>query len=249
MNGLIVRSERFEVHQKVGNVVNQASRYNQWDVDELIYLDISRDKFYDLGRDDHKIHSYSKIEEIIDRISSVCFMPLAFGGGIRTMEDVDVRIKSGADKVVINTQALDQPNFIAEIAEKYGSQAVIVSVDYRIKEGTPMVYKNCGNVKAKYDVYTWVKTCEELGAGEIFLNSIDRDGMANGYDIDVIKKTVNMLDIPVIACGGAADEDDFIELAESVDVSGIAAGNMFHFTEMAYPRSKKSLKREKINVR
>ncbi|WP_044557183.1 imidazole glycerol phosphate synthase subunit HisF [Halobacteriovorax marinus] len=249
MNGLIVRSEDFITHQSMGNVVNQASRYNEWNVDELIYLDISREFSYDLGRDDHKISRYSNIEEIIQRIAKVCFMPLAFGGGIKKIEDVDLRIKNGADKVIINTKALEDSSFITTISNKYGSQAAIVSVDYRIIDGQAMVFDNFGSIPTNKKLVDWCREIESYGAGEVFINSIDRDGKANGYDIENIAEVVDALKIPVIACGGAGIVDDFLELAEDTNVSAIAAGNIFHFTENAYPRAKKFLKREGINVR
>jgi len=249
MNGLIVRSEDFKLHQNIGNVINQAERYNDWEVDELIYLDISRSQKYDLNRDDHKVNSYTSIEEIIKRISKVCFMPLAFGGGIRSIKDVDIRIKNGADKVVVNTGAFLKPEFITEISKKYGKQAVIVSVDYRNIDGKNVVFINHGSENTNVEVLDWCKKVESLGAGEIFLNSIDRDGHGDGYDINFINQVVGSLSIPTIACGGAGNFEDFVDLALESEVSAIAAGNIFHFTERSYPRAKKLLKKENVNVR
>ncbi len=248
-NGLIVRSEGFNYHQNIGNIINQAVRYNEWDVDELIYIDISQTKDYDLRRDDHKIKSYSTIEEIIHQIAKVCFMPLSFGGGIRTLAEVDFRIQNGADKIVINTGAFENPGLIKEIAGKYGSQCVIVSIDYRIIENKPIVCTRFGNMVTGIEMFDWVIKAVENGAGEIFLNSIDRDGKGDGYDIETINKVVNLVNIPVIACGGAGDLSDFVELATQTNVSGIAAGNLFHFTERSYPRAKKLMLKNKINIR
>ncbi len=248
-NGLIVRSEGFSYHQNIGNVVNEAHRYNEWNVDELIYIDISREKYYDLRRDDHNVKSYSSIGNIINKISKVCFMPLTFGGGIRTMEDIGYRIKNGADKITLNTGAFENPKLITQIAEKYGSQAVVISIDYRVINGQPIVFTNFGQKNTGKSVYVWIKECEDFGAGEIFLNSIDRDGRANGYDIKTIAKTVSSTKLPVIACGGAGQLEDFVELAKKTNVSAIAAGNIFHFTELSYPRAKVLLKKEKLNFR
>src|SRR3989344_675536 len=128
-NGLIVRSEGFSYHHNIGNVVTEAKRFNEWNVDELIYIDISREKYYDLRRDDHNVKSYNSIGKIIDKISRVCFMPLTFGGGIRTIADVNHRIKNGADKITLNTGAFENPKLITQAAEKYGSQAVVISID------------------------------------------------------------------------------------------------------------------------
>jgi imidazole glycerol-phosphate synthase subunit HisF len=248
-NGLIVRSEVFSYHQNIGNVIDEAKRYNEWDVDELIYIDISRDKFYDLRRDDLETKSYKSIEEIINKISKVCFMPLAFGGGIRSIKDVDYRIRNGADKVVLNTGAFINPELITESANKYGSQAVVISIDYRIVAGKPVVFTEFGQNNTRMTVFDWQKICAEKGAGEIFINSIDRDGKACGYDLKTLKKVVELTDLPVVACGGAGDLDDFVKLAKFVNVSGVAAGNIFHFTELSYPNAKKMLKDAGLNFR
>lgn len=248
-NGLIVRSEDFSYHQNIGNIVNEAQRYNEWDVDELIYLDISRTDEYDLRRDDHKISSYSSFEEIIQFISSVCFMPLTFGGKIRAIKDVDVRIQSGADKVTVNTGALDNPGLIAEISNKYGAQCVVVSIDYKIENNKPVVYSEFGTKSTGIDLLDWVKECEKLSAGEIFINSIDRDGKANGFDIQTIGTVVESTSLPVIACGGAGDFYDFVDLVKDTKVSAVAAGNIFHFTERSYPRAKQLMKKNGLNVR
>ncbi len=248
-NGFIVRSENFSFHQNMGNVIDEAQRYNEWDVDELIYIDISREKFYDTRRDDQGVKSYLSIEEIIKAISKVCFMPLSFGGGIRTIQDVDFRIRNGADKVVLNTGAFLTPELITQVAEKYGSQAAVISIDYKIINGQPMVHTEFGKNNTGVTVYDWIKKCESFGAGEIFLNSIDRDGLANGYDLDTIAKVVTSTSLPVIACGGAGNAEDFVKLSKAIPVSGVAAGNFFHFTELAYPRAKKLLKSQGLNFR
>lgn len=248
-NGLIVRSEDFSYHQNIGNIINEAKRYNEWDVDELIYIDISRTNDYDLGRDDHKIKSYYNIEEVITEISKVCFMPLTLGGGIRNMEQVDYLIRNGADKITLNTGAIQDPQLIKDAADKYGTQAVVVSIDYRIVENSPIVFSNFGEKSTGISVFDWVKKCEFMGAGEILLNSIDRDGKATGFDINVIGQVVVSTKLPVIACGGAGDFFDFVDLAKQTKVAAVAAGNIFHFTERSYPRAKQLMKKNGINVR
>lgn len=249
MNGLIVRSENFDTHQIMGNIINEAARYNEWNVDELIYVDISRDKTYDSRRDDHRVKAVDSIEAIITEISKVCFMPLTFGGGIKTIEDVDLRIRTGADKVVLNSAAFHSPELVTRIAKKYGSQCCVVSADYRMVDGKPVLHTDFGTNNTGIVVTDWVKECQKMGAGEIFLHAIDRDGKANGYDLDTIADVTAATSLPVIACGGAADVDDFIDVYEETNVAAVAAGNMFHFTERAYPRAKKDLLREKIHVR
>ncbi len=248
-NGLIVRSEGFSYHQNIGNVVNEAHRYNEWDVDELIYIDISRKKYYDLRRDDLQVKSADSIGGIIFQIAKVCFMPLTFGGGIRNIDDISYRIQNGADKITLNTGAFENPSLISEAAKKFGSQAVVISIDYKIIDGQPIVFTNFGQNNTGKSVFNWIKECENLGAGEIFLNSIDRDGKANGYDIKTVGKVVASTKLPVIACGGAGSPEDFVDLAKKTNVSAIAAGNIFHFTELSYPRAKTLLKKEGLNFR
>ena len=248
-NGLIVRSEDFSYHQNIGNIVNEATRYNEWDVDELVYIDISREQTYDLRRDDHRVKSYATIDEVIQRIAAVCFMPLTFGGGIRSMDDIDLRIRNGADKITLNTAAFDSPSLIEQAARKYGSQCVVLSVDYRVVGSRRIVFTRGGQLDTRTDLLEWVARAESAGAGEIFMNSIDRDGKATGYDIEGIAQVVARAAVPVVACGGAGDVQDMIDLAKQTAVSGIAAGNWFHFTERSYPRAKASLKRHSINVR
>jgi cyclase len=204
-NGLIVRSETFSYHQNIGNVINEASRYNEWDVDELVYIDISREKQYDLRRDDHKIKSTNTIDQIIKNISKVCFMPLTFGGGIRTIEEVDIRIKNGADKITLNTGAFDNPDLIRTVAQKYGAQCVVISIDYRVVDCSPLIYTEFGQKNTHTSVLDWIKECERIGVGEIFLNAIDRDGNSIGYDIETIGSAVDASRLPVIGCGGAGE--------------------------------------------
>lgn len=248
-NGLIVRSEGFSYHQNIGNVVTEAKRYNDWNVDELIYIDISREKYYDLRRDDLFIKSSDSIDGIIGQISEVCFMPLTFGGGLRTIDDISHRIQNGADKITLNTGAFENPNLITQAAEKFGSQAIVISIDYRVIDNRPVVFTNFGQINTEKSVFKWIKECENLGAGEIFLNSIDRDGKACGYDVETIGKAVADTKLPIIACGGAGNPDDFVDLAKKTNVSAIAAGNIFHFTELSYPRAKFLLKKEGLNFR
>tara|TARA_B100000963_G_C22623833_1_gene671307 strand:+ start:1859 stop:2644 length:786 start_codon:yes stop_codon:yes gene_type:complete len=248
-NGLIVRSENFTEHKIIGNIVNEVNRYNQWDIDELVYIDISRDKTYDSRRDDHKVKRINSIDEALELIAKECFMPLSFGGGIRDFDTIKRFLKSGADKVIVNTILHKKPEVVREAVELFGSQAIIASLDYRIENGEMIFYMENGMEKIDKsfeEMVAWVKALE---CGEVFLTSMDNDGAGEGYDISSIKKTVNSFQIPVVACGGAIDIFDF-EMAYKVNnLSGIAAGNMFHFTENIYPRSKKKLKEKNLNFR
>ncbi len=248
-NGLVVRSEGFKKFQIIGNVIHEASRYNQWNVDELIYIDISRDKIYDTRRDDLFVKSFNSIFEIVHAIAKVCFMPLTFGGGIRTIDDVHLLIRNGADKVLLNTAAYDSPELIRNIAHIYGAQSIVVSVDYRIQDKQAYLFTHYGQINTGITVQDYVKRCEDLGVGELMLHAIERDGSGSGFDCEMIYDIIEKTKLPIIACGGAGSDDDFVDILSIPNISAVAAGNIFHFTERSYPRIKHMLKQENINVR
>lgn len=222
---------------------------NAWGADELIYVDITREGQYDLERDDLKVTAAHDVVSILRDIATKCFMPLTFGGRIRTLVTVDEFIANGADKVVIDTGAYLNPALITEVAEKYGSQAMVVGIDVR-KEATGYgVYINNGRTRVEKSLEVWLQEAVQRGAGEIFLNSIDRDGAATGYDLEVIQAVCDMVNVPVIACGGAGSFADFVQVLQETTVSAVAAGNIFNFTENAYRRAKRVLKEAGIDVR
>ncbi len=241
-NGLIVRSQNFVDFREFGNPINQLERLNDWMADELIYIDITRDGEHDLKRDDHKIRLGSQTLEILREISKKCFMPLTFGGRIRTFEDAAGLISAGADKVVVNTSAFRRPELLTEIAKCYGSQCVVVGIDVRRNEKEKwQVVINQGSEQTGMDPAEYAKKTVEFGAGEIFLNSIDQDGTAGGYDLELIEEVSQAVKIPVIACGGAGSFEDFEDVLSKTSASAAAAGNIFNFTENAYVRAKKHL--------
>jgi cyclase len=247
-NGLLVRSESFREHQIIGNPVHQVERYSAWAVDELVYLDITREGEHDLGRDDQKIKSASSVLDILDEVARSCFVPLTFGGGIRTVEDVRERLARGADKVTINTAGLEEPEFLTEVAGTFGSQALVVSIDARATDGGWEAMAAGGTRATGRDVATWAAEAERRGAGEIFLNSVDRDGMGDGYDLDLVRSVVQATTIPVIACGGVGR---FKHLAKAfaAGASAAAAANIFHFSEHSTQRAKRELRALGIPVR
>jgi cyclase len=248
-NGLIVRSQEFRLFKQLGNPVSQLERLNAWGADDLIYVDITREGVYDLKRDDLAVPARHDIIDILRDIATKCFMPLSFGGRIRDLATVDRFIANGADKVVINTGAYLKPELITQVAEKYGSQAMVVAIDVKKEPQGHGVYIMNGRTRVDKPLRAWVQEAAERGAGEIFLNSIDRDGTANGYDLEVIQQVCDWVKIPVIACGGAGTFEDFMEVMEKTTVSAVAAGNIFNFTENAYLRAKKMLREAGLNVR
>ena len=185
-NGNIVQSKGFSRYQNIGNPLASVKKYSEWTSDELIYLDISNRVSIDEKRIDLGHISFNNYDEIIDEVSRVTFMPITVGGGIKTNYDIQKKLQIGADKVSINTESLLNPKFINEAAKEFGSQCIVASVDVKKIGGKYLVYNK------KFDkellVTEWVKKLEDLGAGEILLNSVDRDGQKTGYDIDLINK-------------------------------------------------------------
>ncbi len=248
-NGLIVRSEKFSDFRELGDPISQLARLNEWQADELIYVDITREGEYDLKRDDLKIKNKTDIISILEAVARSIFTPLTFGGRIRELSRVKQFMAHGADKVIVNTGVYKNPKLITEIAHKYGSQAMVCGIDVKNEDGKYVMYIENGRTRVADDPVEYAKKVEGLGAGEIFLNSIDRDGTAKGYDIPIIKLISDNVRIPVIAAGGAGSFDDFVKVAKETGVSAIAAGNIFNFTERAYIKAKKCLKDAGVMVR
>lgn len=249
-NGVVVQSKGFRRYQRLGNPFTIVQRLTDWTADELIYLDISREQVYDLGRDDLNVPNRTRILDILTDISRRCFMPLTFGGGIRTLQDAEVRIRAGADKISINSQALDDPSFITACANEFGSQSVVVSIDALRKEnGELEVFSHGGTRPTGRTPAAWAAEAESRGAGEILINSIDRDGKGTGYDIDLVDSVVNAVTIPVIALGGVGEWGHFLACIKATKVSAVAAANIFHYSENSVFKAKKYLFDMGVNVR
>jgi imidazoleglycerol phosphate synthase cyclase subunit len=240
-HGLIVRSESFRIHQVIGNPISTVMRFTDWNVDELIILDISTEDFHDLRRDDLQIqYTGTTALDVLREIARVCAIPLSFGGRIRTIEDITLRLRLGADKVILNSQALDTPEILTEASQRFGSQCVVVSID--AKENGPGKWEawRGGRTPSGRDVVEWAREVERRGAGEIFLNSIDRDGRATGYDIDLVRAVTSAVKIPVIACGGVGRYEHFAPGITEGGAAAVSAANIFHFFELSYPIAKKA---------
>lgn len=249
-NGFLVRSEKFQKHQLLGNAIHQVERFNNWEVDELVYIDISEEDQYDLRRDDQKVKSEADILNILEAISKTCFVPLTFGGRIRTIDDIRKRISRGADKVTINTIAFEDRSFVTKAASIFGAQCIVVSIDVKQHEnGAYEVFVNHGRQATGFDPISWALEVQALGCGEIFLNSIDRDGTAKGYDLELLKAVSEAVAIPVIACGGAGTFKHMGEAILEGKADAVAAGNIFHFTELSTKSARKQLIKMNIPVR
>lgn len=220
-NGGLVKSVKFKNHKYVGDPINAVKIFNEKEVDEIAIINISASKE----------KRAPDLDQIIE-IASEAFMPLAYGGGITTIEQIKSILFSGAEKVVINTSALDHPELITQAAAQFGSQSIVVSIDAK-KDwlGRYRVYRNNGSKNTGLKPVDFARKVEAAGAGEIMLTSIDQDGTFAGYDIDLARQVANAVDIPLIACGGAAEVQDFNTVVKEGRASAVAAGSMFVFQQ------------------
>lgn len=239
-HGLIVRSERFKVHQAIGSPLSTVERYSQWNLDELVILDISSYDFHDLRRDDMRNRYVgSSTSDLLRQISRLCTMPLTFGGRVRTLDDIAERLDAGADKVAINSQAVQEPKFIEAAARRFGSQCVVVVMDVGLDPaGRQSVFVDGGRRQTSLNPVDWAREAAQLGAGELIVQSMDRDGMAGGYDLDLIGAVSKAVSIPVVALGGASQVEHFRAGVADAGADAVAAANIFHFSELSYPRLK-----------
>jgi cyclase len=248
-NGFLVQSKSFSRYQNIGNPITAVRRLSDWASDELIYLDITRDDAYDIHREDLRYPNRNNIIDILRDVSKECYMPITVGGKIRSLADIEIRLKSGADKIATNTKALEDPGFITAAAKEFGSQCIIVSVDAKLSDNGYRVMSNGGRTDTGYDPVAWAKKAEESGAGEILINSIDRDGMRSGYDIKLIDDVSKAVKIPVIACGGVGEWSHFTEALGATRVDAVAAANIFHYMDQSVYLAKKYLYEHGCNVR
>jgi len=250
-NGLIVRSQLFTVHQSIGNPMHTVRRLSNWNVDELILLDISTEDRHDLRRDDLQVqYSDATLLGLLPEIAKLCFMPLAVGGRIRDIESMRERFARGADKCVLNSEAVRNPDLVHQASQAFGAQAIVVSIDaLRHADGRLEVHIDGGKTPTGLEPAAWARECERLGAGEIMINSIDRDGSGLGYDLELVKAVSDAVSIPVIACGGVGSYDDFAPAIRQTGASAVAAANIFNFYELAYPNAKQTCLSAGIDMR
>lgn len=233
----VLKTIRFQVRRNLGNPITVARIFNARNVDELILLDI------DASKQNRCIDLFT-----IDDVASECFMPLTVGGGIKTCDEIETVLKKGADKVVINSAALAAPGFIKESAAHFGSQCIVVSVDIQKNEQGGYELYSHSHQPAQWDVLEWCSTVEALGAGEVFINSVDRDGVMCGFDYPLIKAISDCVKIPVIACGGASAPADFV-LAIQSGASAVAAASIFYFTKITPEDCRRAMRYAQILVR
>lgn len=235
----LVKGVHFDSWRRVGSVMQAVKVYNMREVDELVFLDISATRE---GR--------SPDFELVDEIADECFMPLTVGGGVRTIEDVTRLLQVGADKVAMNTAAVLSPDLIRSVAQKFGSQCVVVSIDAkRLSDGQYEVFTHSGAQATGKDPVTLARDVETLGAGEILITSIERDGTMRGYDLDLTQRVSEAVSIPVIASGGAGSYEHMAQVLRVGKASAVAAASVFHFTQQTPLEAKRYLREEGFRVR
>lgn len=235
----MVKSKQFDAYRDVGNPRTVAKIYDAQRADELIFLDIDASK-----------ESRSLLLDVVTRVAEECFIPLSVGGGIRTLEEASILLKNGADKVVINTHAIEHPQLVREISDKFGRSTVIVSIDYKKNDlGQNEVYIQGGNKATGLNPIELAKKMEKMGAGEIFLTSIDREGMMNGYDIETVLNVSEALSIPVIASGGVGTVQDLVDGVTLGKASAVSAASIFHFTDQSIFKAHSHMREHGLSVR
>ncbi|MEK3719061.1 glycosyl amidation-associated protein WbuZ [Paenibacillus sp. FSL H8-0034] len=235
----LVKGVAFNSWRRVGTVLPAITVYNTREVDELILVDIT-------ATQEQREPDYDSITDF----SSNCFVPLTVGGGITDIKHVKGLLRSGADKVSINTAAYLNPGLITEISQAFGSQCVVGSIDVKKHaDGSYECYSHNGTVPTGLGIVEWAQRLESLGVGEILLTSIDKDGTMEGYDIELIQLITKNVKVPVIASGGAGSYDDFVEAVQDGKAAAVAAASIFHFTEQTPRASKTYMAKHGIPVR
>jgi cyclase len=216
VNESLVKAVKFDKYGYIGDYINTVRIFNELEVDELCFLDIRA-----------SLENREPNIEILHQISDECFMPLSYGGGIRTFQIAKQILSIGFEKVIVNTEAFHQPNLIPSIAEHFGNQAIVASIDVKKNFfGKYQVYINDGRKKINIDPIEWAQQLQSMGAGEILFTSMDKEGTWTGYDIDIIKKVTSSLSIPVIANGGAGCIQDIADVINNGGASAAALGSM-----------------------
>ncbi len=237
-NGVVVKGVQFEGLRSAGDPGGLARRYNKEGIDELVILDVTA-----------TIESRRALAETIHQVAQEIFIPLTVGGGIRAEADADAAVRAGADKVSLNTAALQTPELLTRLANRYGSQAVVVAIDAKRANGGYAVYSRSGQTAASRDAVEWAREAESRGAGEILLTSIDRDGTRSGFDCEMTAAVSEAVSIPVIASGGAGGFDDFVEVFTKGKADAALAASIFHYAESAVHDLKEHLRAHGIPVR
>jgi len=236
-DGKVVKGTNFINLRDAGSAVELAERYYHEGADELVFLDISA-----------SIEKRKTLAQLVKDVSSVIRIPFTVGGGISDIKDISDLLNSGADKVSLNTSAIKNPMLISDAAKKFGSQAIVVAIDVKKIADNYMVFIKGGSEQTNWDGFLWCKKAEELGAGEILITSMDKDGTKNGYDIEFISKLTYLVNVPIIASGGAGNKEHFVE-AFNNGADACLAASLFHYQELKISELKSFLFQKGVNVR
>ena len=238
-DGRVVKGVNFHNLNDVSSPVELGKYYSDSGADELVFYDITA------SSDGRKLFT-----DILKEVASRIFIPLTVGGGINTIEDFDRVLKCGADKVSVNSGAIKNPDLIREAAQKYGNQCVVISVDVKRVDGEFRVFAKGGRENTGMEAISWIKRCVENGAGEVVVNSIDTDGVKKGFDLELLKKVCDAVNVPVIASGGAGCKEDFVTLFQEIPhIDAGLAASIFHFGEVQISELKETLLKNNITVR
>jgi len=230
----MVKGVRFDAYRDVGHPVTTAKVYDAQAADELLFLDITA-----------TAENRRTLFDVVSRTADECFMPLTVGGGVRTLDDVRALLLAGADKVSINTQAVLGPEIVREAAERFGSQAVVSAID--VKGG--VVWTHGGHQATALRPIDWARRVADLGAGEIILTSIDREGTRGGYDLDLVRAVADAVPVPVIAAGGVGRLDDLVDGIRIGHASAVAAASIFHFTDQSVIKARSYMRQAGLDMR
>jgi cyclase len=235
--GRVVKGIHFETLRDAGDPVAQAARYDADGADELVFLDISASP-----------EARRTTLDMVARVAEAIFIPFTVGGGIRSVQDAGAALRAGADKIAVNTAAVRDPSLVSRLAESFGSQCVVVAVDVKRLNDRLTVMVNGGREETRLEAVDWVRQLESLGAGEILLTSMDRDGTGQGYDLPLLSAVSRAVSIPVIASGGAGE---LAHLAEALEAGahGVLAATIFHYQESSLPRARAYLRERGYPVR
>ncbi|WKA52142.1 imidazole glycerol phosphate synthase subunit HisF [Planococcus liqunii] len=236
--GRVVKGVSFVELRDAGDPVELARFYDKQGADELVFLDISASH-----------EGKETMVEVVKIVATELSIPFTVGGGIRSLEDMKRMLRAGADKVSLNTSALDRPELIKEGADYFGSQCIVVAIDAKSNGTGWDVYTHGGRNKTGWDAVEWAKRSVELGAGELLLTSMDKDGQKDGFDLALTKAVREAVEVPVIASGGAGNCEHFAEVFKEVDADAALAASIFHYKETSVAEVKDYLKKEGVNVR
>ena len=237
-NGETVKGVNFLDLKEVGNPVEMAIKYSEQGADELVFLDIS-------ATDERRKTLIPLVKEIAKNIN----IPFTVGGGINALENVEELLKNGADKITINSAALSNPNLISEVAKRFGSQCMVLAIDTKFVENRNKVFSNGGKIETEKELFSWAKEVENLGAGEILLTSMNTDGTKAGFAIEITKTLSELVNIPVIASGGAGTMQHFEDVFTETKATGALEASILHFNEIGIPELKNYLKSKNLPIR